>query len=293
MRDLRSILDIVEIEITRCSTQYYVKDKQTYQPIIIKFDVLDHTENMENMENMENDQQNGSRLSVLISDSERVRPFLDSRYGGSIKIEINGERLEVSAIDSYYMKFLMFHVMCEGMFGQNIPSTIEESGKYLGTALYALGSDVSGILDVLFDRRARNQLKNLQCKCTVYPEDTEKPVRGVFVKTEHDDLRIHTDTYDYHPIVLDNLEVSGRTGEYRNYRTARIDIEEPIGMFLITCMAITNLRSRCLDANLKVRIHELTDYARIIVDDPKRFDEVQNLDSFYYEVRSLLDLLKD
>jgi hypothetical protein len=189
------------------------------------------------------------------------------------------------AIDTYYMKFLKFHVISDLYFGHNIPATIEETDKYYKTHILSLGSDVFGIMNVLFDRRARNQLRNLRCLCRVYPENTDESVSGIFTKTEHDELRIHTDKEDYHVMVNNQtLEVSGITGEYRNYRTVRVEVEDSIGQFFIGCMVISSLRCRCYDSDIRERIYKLTDFARVIVDDPDRFYEVQNFEPFYSEI---------
>jgi hypothetical protein len=90
MREFKTIYDIVEREILRCPTQYYVKDKETYQPIIIAFDKGLGVPEGE------------SSLYISISVTGRVKPFYDKRYDGSIKIEVDSEKYEIGG-DRYLL----------------------------------------------------------------------------------------------------------------------------------------------------------------------------------------------
>jgi hypothetical protein len=283
MRELHTVYRIIETEILRCPTQFYVKDRGTYQPIIISFQKDDPKTWGE------------SSIYLLTDTGEKIRPFYDKRYGGSVKIDSDDQKYEIGAIDTYYIKFLMFHVLCDQMFGSSIPTS--DSKIYKGTQIFALGSDVSGIMNTLFDRRARNRLSDLNCEC--YLTDIESGdstvSNGIFIKTEHDELRIRADNDNEYCLVIDDATfgIFGRTGEYKNYRTLPIKITNPIGRFLIGCMVLTNLRCRCYDEEIRIRIQKLTDFARVIVDDPDRFNEILNFESFYCEIQEIAEILKD
>ena len=132
MRELRTIYQIVQSEILQCETQFYMKDSIMQQPIIISF-----SKNSNAVEN------NASTLCLNIDHAETVQPFIDKRYSGSIKVLIDGETYEVAAIDTYYIKFLKFHILCDHHFGSNIPESNSEQFK--GSVLFALGSDISEI----------------------------------------------------------------------------------------------------------------------------------------------------
>ena len=289
MRDLFKIYQIVESEILRCPTQYYVKDRMTYQPIIISFskgpELTDGRYGVTGITE-------SSTLLVNNESDQTIRPFYEDRYGGSVKIALDDQIYEVRSIDSYYIKFLKYHILCDQYF-MSIPTSELESEKYRGSNIFSLASDVSGIMDVMFDRRARNQLRNLQCQCVIY--DGENVNNGVFTKTQHDELRILSETGELYRVIVDprEMKVMGRAGEYNNYRDVQIEVVEPIGMFLVGCMALTALRCNCYDPTIKARIQRIIDYGRIVVDDPYKFDEVCDITPFYAEIQEISASLKD
>lgn len=292
MRDLFKIYQIVESEILRCPTQYYVKDKMTYQPIIISFSKgLELTDGKSGVTGITE----SSTLLVNNDSDQIIRPFYEERYGGSVKIALDDQIYEVKSIDSYYIKFLKYHILCDQNF-MSIPTSELESEKYKGNSVFPLASDVSGIMDVLFDRRAPNQLCNLQCECIIHDNTNNSGMyHGVFTKTSHDELRILSEAGELYRVIVSprEIKVAGRTGEYNNYRDVSIEVVDPIGMFLIGCMALTSLRRNCYDSRIKARIQRTIDYGRIVVDDPDKFGEVCDIAPFYAEIQEISASLKD
>jgi len=289
MRDFQSIYDIVELEIQQCLTQFFIRDKILYQPIIIAFNKTINPPEIK-LSSLY------TKIPKISDNNEIIRPFLDKRYGNSIKIQIEGEKYEINAIDSYYIKFLKFHVMCDELFKLDKPSNIEETNKYYGTQIFALGSDISGIMDIIFDRRARNQLGEVGCECLVF-EECDEPIIGKFWKGENDELLIRTNNIEIKDYYLNinekTFEISGRTGEINDYKTVRIVVVDPLSCFLIGCIILSMLKSKSIDAYLKVRIINLIDLIRCIVDDPNMFHNVRNIDMLYLEVQDIINSLKD
>lgn len=284
MREIRTIYQIIQNEILQSETQFYVKDVITCQPIIISF-----SKDMNTVEN------NVSTLRLNINHVETIRPFMDKRHGGSIKALIDGETYEVGAIDSYYIKFLKFHVQCDQYFGSNIPESNSEQFK--GSALFALGSDISGIMDIIFERRARNQLMNANCECIVSDDMSETREKlnqiGIFTKTGHNDLRICTKDDEYWLVIETYpFKIYGKIGEYRAYRTVSLETLDILGEFLIRCLTLSILRCKCYDSDIRTRIQRLTDFARPIVDNIDKIKEVETLEPFFLEINEIAFLLK-
>lgn len=276
MRELREIYQIVQDEILRSSSQFYIKDKINDQPILISF-----------KKNPKSPKEQSSLYTII--EGSNIIPFYDRRYNGTIKIIYNDQKYEIRAIDSYYMNFLIYHATYDRLFDM-IPSI---SSKLYNdkSMIYTLGSEVSSVIDVLFNRRVRNQLCNRSIKCLV--DTTNDSKNGIFEKTEFGTIYIRTaDEIYYISINFDTLNIF-TTSTFKNDNIVfPVKILEPIGVFLINCIIITGLKNRNLTNQLIIsRLNNLIDFARPMVNDLTLLGmNDDNLQTFYSEIEKIAKL---
>ena len=289
MRELNGIYRIVQDEILRVTTQFYVKDTYTGQPIIISFEKVEINEDSSSSLVVKYGNENEN------DDKERIIPYIDEKYGGSCKIENSNHIFTIKAIDSYLDKFLMYHLMCDAIcsgvddmdldkYREDI--MISHSNSY---KLFILGSEISGIIDLMFISRVRKQIANLNCTCLVFDECSSE--NGIFTINEHNELFIQI-TNETISLAIDPKSLLPIGITLNREKSYLIDMMEPIGLFLINCMILSSLMNVCAYPDIRNSLHSLIDFAIPIVNDPSKFiDNLPIMDNFYLEVSNIREML--
>jgi hypothetical protein len=252
MRTVNVVYDIVRAEIIQFQHQYYVKDKRNGHPIPIAFVIHDN------------------RLAYQVDTDTNAYPNYDKRYGGSVYLELGNDRnckYEVNAIDKHYEKLLLFCALYDKLYLR--PKSGPDTPQKLGFGKYRLDirpyqSEVSGIMDVLYGHKVRDQLAASVCKCYLTCEKgCSKCTVAHYAKNEHNELVLEIDNELHilrskdgiHGLIIDDV-----------WHTA--DMADDLGSFLIYCLNLRNEMCNTDNQEYRAVIQAKIDETRHIVDNP-------------------------
>jgi hypothetical protein len=252
MREANAVYDIVREEIIQFQHQFYVKDKRNRHPIPIAFVIHDN------------------RLAYQVDTNTNAYPNYDKRYGGSVYLELGNDRnckYEVNAIDKHYEKLLLFCVLYDELYLR--PESGPDTPKKLGYGRYVLDirsyqSEVSGIMDVLYGHKVRDQLAACACECYLTCEKgCSKCTIGYYAKNEHNELVLEVDNVLHvlrskdgmHGLTIDDV-----------WHTA--DMADDLGAFLIYCLNLRDEMCNTYDQEYRSEIQASIDETRHLVDNP-------------------------